>query len=51
LEGSGGTADKIRSIADGAYRVSKKILYDKDPVKLVERVLVAIKKEKQKTGV
>lgn len=51
LEGSGGTADKIRSIANGPYRVSKKIIYDKDPVRLVERVVAAIKKEKKKTDI
>ncbi len=51
LEGSGGTADKIRSIANGPYRVSKRIIYDRDPLKLVERVLAAIKKEKQKTDI
>lgn len=51
LEGSGGIADKIRSIANGPYRVSKKIIYDKDPKRLVERIVVAIRKEKQKTDI
>ena len=48
LEGSGGTADKIKYIARGHYRVSKKIIYDRDPGKLVEKVIFAVKKEKQK---
>jgi hypothetical protein len=48
LEGSGGTADQIRSIAASSYRVSKKIIYGKDPLMLVERVVAAIKKEKRK---
>lgn len=48
LEGSGGTADKIRYIAKGHYRVSKKIIYDRDPQKLVEKVIMAVRQEKQK---
>lgn len=47
LEGSGGTADKIRVIATGPYRGVKKIIYEKDPKKLVEKLIKAIKKEKK----
>jgi len=46
LEGSGGTADKIRIIATGPYRGVKKIIYDKNPRKLVKKLIDLIKKEK-----
>lgn len=48
LEGSGGTADKIKLIATGPYRGVKKIIYEKDPKKLVKELIKAIKKEKIK---
>jgi uncharacterized protein (TIGR00725 family) len=48
LEGSGGTADKIRSIATGPYRGIKKIIYEKDPKKLVRKLILTIRKEKEK---
>jgi len=47
LEGSGGTADKIRSIATGPHRGAKKIIYEKDPKKLVKKLIALIKKEKK----
>lgn len=46
LEGTGGTADKIRKIATGPCRGVKKIIYEKDPKKLVKKLISAIKKEK-----
>jgi len=48
LEGTGGTADKIRQIAIGPYRGVKKIVYEKDPKKLVQKLIVKIKKKKKK---
>jgi len=48
LEGTGGTADKIRKIVTGPYRGVKKIVYEKDPKKLVQKLIDMIKKEKQK---
>lgn len=48
LEGSGGTADKIKLIATGPHRGVKKIIYEKDPKKLVRKLIEAIKKEKIK---
>jgi uncharacterized protein (TIGR00725 family) len=48
LEGTGGTADKIRKIATGPYRGVRKIIYDTDPKRLVRRLIDEIKKEKQK---
>jgi len=47
LEGSGGAADKIRIVATGPYRGVKKIIYEKNPKKLVKRLIVLIKKEKK----
>jgi len=46
LEGTGGTADKIRLIATGPYRGVKKIIYEKDPKRLVQKLIKQIKKEK-----
>jgi len=47
LEETGGTADKIRVIATGPYRGVKKIIFEKDPKKLVEKLIALIKKEKK----
>jgi len=46
LEGTGGTADKIRQIVTGPHRGVKKIIYEKEPKKLVQRLIELIKKEK-----
>lgn len=48
LEGSGGTADKISIVATGPYRGVKKIVYDRDPKRLVKKLIELIKKEKKK---
>jgi len=48
LEGTGGTADKIRQIAVGPYRGVKKIIFEKDPKELVRKLIAEIKKEKNK---
>ncbi len=50
LEGTGGTADKIRQIAIGPYRGVKKIVYEKDPKKLVQKLIAKIRKEKEKNN-
>jgi len=47
LEGTGGTADKIKKIATGPYRGVKKIVYDKDPKNLVKKLIELIRKEKK----
>ena len=47
LEETGGTADKIRKIATGPYRGVKKIIYEKSPKKLVEKLVKQIQKEKK----
>jgi uncharacterized protein (TIGR00725 family) len=46
LEGTGGTADKIRNIATGPYRGVKRIIYDTDPKRLVKKLIEEIKKQK-----
>lgn len=48
LEGSGGIADKIRIIATGPHRGVKKIVYEKNPKKLVRKLIELLKKEKKK---
>jgi len=47
LEGSGGTADKIKFIATGPFRGVKKVIYEKDPKKLVKKLIALIEKEKK----
>jgi hypothetical protein len=47
LEGSGGTADRIRSFIVWPYRGKRKIIYEKDPRKLVNQLLELIKKDKK----
>src|SRR3989338_840211 len=46
LEGSGGTADEIRHIVDMGHRGKGKIVYDSDPARLVEKLVVLIDKDK-----
>ncbi|XOA42666.1 MAG: hypothetical protein ACKKMV_00795 [Candidatus Nealsonbacteria bacterium] len=50
LEGTGGTADKIRYITKGPFRGVRRIIYDREPKKLVRRLIKQIKKEKLKVG-
>ena len=47
LEGSRGTADKIKLIAAGPYRGVKRIIYEKNPQRLVEKLVQEIKKGKK----
>ena len=46
LEGSGGIADEIRRILDVAKKGRRKVIFERDPVRLVEKVIERIKKEK-----
>ena len=46
LEGSGGTADEVRRILRVAKKGNRKVIFEKDPVKLVTKVVERIKKEK-----
>jgi uncharacterized protein (TIGR00725 family) len=47
LEGSGGTADEVRRILTVAHKGTRKVIFERDPVKLVERIIERIKKEKK----
>ncbi len=46
LVGSGGTADKIKELTKGPFRGQKKIVYEKEPKKLVKKLINLIKKDK-----
>ena len=48
LENSGGTADKIKQVAKGPYRGIKRIIYAREPKKLVQELIELIKKDKLK---
>ncbi len=48
LEGTGGTADEIRELVTKMKRGSRNIVYDKEPKKLVEKLIALVEKEKQK---
>jgi len=47
LEGTGGTADEIKRIIKIANKGPGRIIYEKDPKKLVEKICKEIDKEKQ----
>ena len=46
LEGIGGTADVIRNIVKKGHRGPGKVVYDRNPKRLVEKVVNLIKKDK-----
>jgi uncharacterized protein (TIGR00725 family) len=46
LVGSGGTADKIDELLRSPFRGRKKIVFESDPKKLVEKLIKLIKKER-----
>lgn len=48
LEGTGGTADMIRKIVKATHKGQGKIIYDRDPKRLVERLIREIDREKEK---
>ncbi len=50
LEGSGGTADRIREIVEQSHRGPGKIVYSKDPAELVKKLIVLIEAEEEKNG-
>lgn len=50
LEGTGGTADKIRQIAKGPFRGYRRVFYEQEPKALVENLIKDIKKQKLKVG-
>jgi uncharacterized protein (TIGR00725 family) len=50
LLGSGGTADKIKSIVQRPFRGKLNTIYESDPKKLVKELIKLIKKEKGRTS-
>ncbi len=48
LEGTGGTADRIKEIIKNAHRGPGKVVYDKDPKKLLEKLLIVMQEEREK---
>ncbi len=48
LEGSGGTADLIRSLLSKPHRKGAPVVYDKDPEKLVKKLIKLIKADKKR---
>lgn len=48
FEGTGGTADKIRSIATGPYPGLKKIFYETNPKRIVQKLIKSINEDKKK---
>ncbi len=46
LEGTGGAADMIAGILDNAHRGPGKVVFDREPKKLVSKILAMIEKEK-----
>lgn len=46
LEGSGGLSDFVRSLIEVSGKGLRKVIFDTDPVRLVERVIERIKKDK-----
>ncbi len=47
LRGSGGTADLIDEVLRRGYRPKTRIVYDREPKKLVQKLIELIKKEKR----
>lgn len=48
LVGSGGTADKIKDLTKGPFRGKKKIVYERDPEKLVANLKKLIQEDKKR---
>lgn len=51
LQGTGGTADMIKSIIENAHRGHGKVVFSKDPKELIEKLLDIIEKEEEKEEV
>ncbi len=50
LEGTGGMADKIRGIIESYCKSANKIIYERDPKKIVKKVIEEVKKQKEKNS-
>jgi uncharacterized protein (TIGR00725 family) len=51
LEGTGGTADTLRGVIEGAHRGPGKVVFSNDPAELIEKVLNLIESEEEKEGI
>jgi len=51
LEGSGGTADILRGLVEGAHRGPGKLVFSKDPDELVDKLLALIEEDEEKNGI
>ena len=47
LEGTGGFADEVKHIVELGHRGKGKIIYDSDPKRLIEKLIVLIEKDKR----
>ena len=47
LTGTGGMADMLKDIVDKSHRGPGKVIYDNDPKKLIDKIIVMIDKEKE----
>lgn len=47
LEGSGGIADEIRHLLKVAKKGNRKVIFDNDPVRLIEKIITKIKEEEK----
>lgn len=50
LEGTGGTADSIRELLDGAHRGQGKVVFSRDPKELVGKLVSILEAEENKAG-
>lgn len=50
LEGTGGMADKLREIVEDAHRGPGKVVFSRDPKKLLDEVVKLIEEEESKNG-
>lgn len=51
LEGTGGTADRIREIIEQSHRGPGKVVYSHDPAELVDQLVMMIESEEKKNGI
>ena len=51
LEGSGGSADILRGLVDGAHRGPGKLAFSHDPAELVGKVMTLIEADEEKLGI
>jgi len=50
LEGSGGTADMLREIVENSHRGPGKVVFESDPMKLLDTLMEVVKKDEKGNG-